>query len=217
MGGVAILASGDGSNAQALMAASGEGALGPGKVVVVFSDRPDAGVLERARRGGVEALHIPPARFDRREEYDQYLRSCLEERAVQYVCLAGFMRILSPSFVDAFENRILNVHPSLLPAFPGAHAVRDCLGHGVRVTGATVHFVDEGIDTGPIVLQEAVVVAEGDDEVSLHSRIKDVEHRIYPRALNLLASGRLSVRGRRVIISDGQGFEEFPAEARSVP
>jgi phosphoribosylglycinamide formyltransferase-1 len=194
---VGVLLSGSGTNLQAILdAAPGS----PYEVVVVVSDRADAGGLERARRAGVPAVHVDPKAFPSREAFDEVLVRVLEEHRVGLVCLAGFMRILSPTFVKAFEGRILNIHPALLPAFPGAHAVRDALAWGVKVTGTTVHIVDEEVDHGPIVLQEAVPVLEDDDEETLHQRIKAVEHRLYPEAIRLVAEGRLRVEGRRVRI-----------------
>lgn len=198
---IAVLASGAGTNAQALLEASARGELAGGKVAVVVSDRPEAPVLERARRAGVEALFVDPAPHPDRDSYCNALEKELEEREIGLVCLAGFMRILSPAFVAAFPNRILNTHPALLPSFSGAHPVRDALAWGVKVTGASVHFVDEEVDHGPIVLQEAVGVLPGDDEERLHERIKTVEHRLYPEAVRLVLSGRARIEGRTVAIS----------------
>jgi phosphoribosylglycinamide formyltransferase-1 len=193
MGGrVAVLASGSGTNLQALLDHPAVG------VVLVVSDRSDAGALQRARGAGVESLHLDPDAFGSREDHDATLVRLLEDRGIDLVCLAGYMRILSPVAVRAFEGRIVNVHPSLLPAFPGAHAVRDALEWGVKVTGCTVHLVDEEVDHGPILAQEAVAVLAGDDEESLHGRIQTVEHRLYPATVQDLLEGRLRVQGRRV-------------------
>jgi phosphoribosylglycinamide formyltransferase 1 len=193
MGGrVAVLASGSGTNLRALLDHPAVG------VVLVVSDRGDAGALLRAREAGVEALHLDPKRFGSREDHDSALVHLLQDRAIDLVCLAGYMRILSPVAVRAFEDRIVNVHPSLLPAFPGAHAVRDALEWGVKVTGCTVHVVDEEVDHGPILAQEAVPVMEDDDEASLHGRIQAVEHRLYPATVQARLEGRLRVGGRRV-------------------
>jgi phosphoribosylglycinamide formyltransferase-1 len=145
----------------------------------------------------LEAGHRP-----NREAFDRSLTRMLEDEAIEYVVLGGFMRILGPQIVRAFSDRILNVHPALLPAFPGAHAVRDALAWGVKVTGATVHLVDEEMDHGPIVLQEPVPVLQGDDEVSLHRRIQAVEHRLLPAAVRLLVEGSLAVEGRRVRVME---------------
>ena len=195
---VAVLASGTGTNLQALL----EDEVVGGTVAVVVSDRADAGALERARARGVEALHHDPRRFASREAHDVALAELLRARGVEVVCLAGYMRILTPAFVRAFWPRIVNVHPSLLPAFPGAHAVRDALAWGVKVTGATVHLVDEEVDHGPVLVQEAVTVADDDDEASLHTRIRAVEHRIYPEAVRLVLEGRVALEGRRAVVRD---------------
>jgi phosphoribosylglycinamide formyltransferase 1 len=193
---VGVLASGRGTNLQALLE---DPTVGP-RVRLVVSDRSEAGALGRARRAGVEAVHHDPRSFPSRDEHDAALADLLRSRGIEVVCLAGYMRILSPVMVRAFWGRLLNVHPALLPAFPGAHAVRDALGWGVRVTGVTVHLVDEEVDHGPIVLQEAVPVNDGDDEAALHARIQEAEHRIYPQAVRLLLEGRLRIEGRRVIL-----------------
>jgi phosphoribosylglycinamide formyltransferase 1 len=192
---IAVLASGAGTNLQALL---DDPHVGP-SVVLVISDRLGALALERARIHDVKAVSLRPEHYSGREGFDHALRLLLEEdEAIEYVLLAGFMRILGPDVVGAYRDRILNVHPSLLPAFPGAHAVRDALAWGVAVTGATVHVVDEELDHGPIVAQEAVEVRGDDDEASLHARIQEVEHRIYPRAARWMIGGRLKVEGRHV-------------------
>jgi len=193
------LASGRGSNRQALRDA-GARADYPARVVVVVSDREDARALARARAAGVSSLFVNPKDHGDRAAYDAVLTKTLEHHEVGLVCLAGFMRILSPVFVRAWQGRLMNVHPSLLPAFPGLHAQRQALDHGVRIAGATVHFVDEGVDTGPIVLQAAVPVEATDTEETLAARILIEEHRIYPEAVRLFAEGRLHVTGRQVSI-----------------
>jgi phosphoribosylglycinamide formyltransferase-1 len=161
-------------------------------IVAVASNNTKALALDRAVKAGIEAAAFPAVEFDSRERRDEELADWLAERGVELVVLAGFMQLLTAPFLERFPDRILNVHPSLLPAFPGAHAVEDALAHGVKVTGATVHFVDEGIDTGPIVLQEAVEVREGDTPKTLHARIKAVEHRLLPAAVRLFLDGKLS-------------------------
>ncbi|OLD97755.1 MAG: phosphoribosylglycinamide formyltransferase [Candidatus Rokubacteria bacterium 13_1_20CM_4_68_9] len=196
---VGVLASGRGSNLQALLDA-GSRADYPARVVVVVSDREDARALARARAAGVSSLFVNPKDHGDRAAYDAVLTKTLEHHKVGLVCLAGFMRILSPVFVRAWQGRLMNIHPSLLPAFPGLHAQRQALDHGVRITGATVHFVDEGVDTGPIVLQAAVPVEATDTEETLAARILIEEHRIYPEAVRLFAEGRLHVTGRQVSI-----------------
>jgi phosphoribosylglycinamide formyltransferase-1 len=209
---IAVLASGTGTIAQALLDASARDDLAGGRVVVVVSDRAGAGALERARKAGVEALFLDPAERREREAYDRVLVEALAGRGVDLVCLAGFMRILTPAFIEPFRDRILNTHPALLPAFPGAHAVADALAWGVKVTGATVHFADEQVDHGPIVLQEAVPVLPGDDEPCLHERIKAVEHRLFPEAVRLVAGERVRIRGRRVEVLDQLAALEARAE-----
>lgn len=201
---IAIIASGGGTNAQALLEASERGELGGGKVVAVVSDRERAGALERARSFGVEALFVDPLAHPSREAYAEALVEELVARGVKLVCLAGFMRILPPVFVKAFEDKVLNIHPALLPSFPGAHPVRDALEWGVKVTGATVHFADEAVDQGPIILQEAVPVLH-DGEDALHERIKAVEHRLYPRAVKAVCEGRVRIEGRKVTVEEPEG------------
>ena len=196
---VGVLASGRGSNLRAILSGV-EARRIRAEVVVVLSDRSGAGALDIARDHGVEALVLDPTPHPGREGYDRALIALLEERRVGLVCLAGYMRILSPVFVRHFEGRLLNIHPALLPAFPGLHAQRQALEHGVRIAGATVHFVDEGVDTGPIVLQAAVPVRQDDTEATLSDRILAEEHRIYPEAIRLFAEGRLRLEDRRVRI-----------------
>ena len=193
---VGVLISGRGTNLQALIDAAAEGRLG-GEVALVISNVAGAPGLERARAAGIPALVIPHGGRPR-EVHDLEMLAALRAHGADLVCLAGYMRLLSPEFVRAFAGRILNVHPSLLPAFPGTDAVRQALAHGAQVTGATVHLVDEGLDSGPIVLQEAVPVLDGDTEESLAARVLEAEHRIYPRAVRLLLDGALQVTGRRV-------------------
>jgi phosphoribosylglycinamide formyltransferase 1 len=196
---VGVLASGRGSNLQAILDACARPDF-PARVVVVISDRERAAALDRARGAGIEALFVNPKDFGDREAYDASVTGILQERGVGLVCLAGFMRILSPVFARAWRGRALNIHPSLLPAFAGLHPQRQALDHGARVSGATVHFVDEGVDTGPIVLQSAVPVQPDDTEDTLAARILTEEHRLYPEAVRLFALGRLRIEGRKVIV-----------------
>jgi phosphoribosylglycinamide formyltransferase-1 len=182
---IGVLVSGTGTNLQALL---DEGL----PVVGVASNNTKAKALDRAAKAGIEAGAFPAVEFDSREHRDAEMAEWLAEREVELVVLAGYMRLLTRPFLERFDGRILNVHPSLLPAFPGAHAVEDALAHGVKVTGATVHFVDEGVDTGPIVLQEAVEVREGDTPETLHARIQQVEHSLLPRAVRLFLEGKLT-------------------------
>jgi phosphoribosylglycinamide formyltransferase-1 len=194
---VGVLASGRGSNLQAILDASRSSGY-PARVVVVISDRETAAALARARAAGVEALFLDPKQDGDREAFDRRLVQTLQARGVELVCNAGYMRILSPVFVRAFAGRAINVHPSLLPAFPGLHAQRQALAAGVKIAGVTVHFVDEGIDTGAIVAQAGVPVLDDDTEESLAARILVEEHRLYPEVVRWIAEGRVSVDGRRV-------------------
>jgi phosphoribosylglycinamide formyltransferase-1 len=166
------------------------------------SDRENAPALDRARREGVEAVFVDPKAHGDRAAYDAALLATLERHRPGLVCLAGFMRLLSPAFVRAWAGRLLNIHPSLLPAFPGLHAQRQALEYGVKVAGATVHFVDTGADTGPVVLQASVPVLSDDTEDSLSARILAEEHRLYPEAIRLVAEGRLVITGRRVLVKE---------------
>ena len=197
---VGVLVSGRGSNLQALLDASARADY-PAEVVVVISDRDRAAALDRARTAGVEALVVNPKDFADRESFDRALVRELTVRRVGLVCSAGFMRILSSAFTRAFSGRAMNIHPSLLPAFPGLHAQRQALDHGAKVAGATVHFLGDGaVDTGPIILQASVPVHPDDTEDTLSARILTEEHRLYPEAVRLFAEGRLSVVGRRVLV-----------------
>src|SRR5260221_8307375 len=198
MNNVGVLISGRGTNLQALTDAAAGGRLG-GRIAVVISNVETAPGLERARQAGVPAL-FRDHRGRTREDFDAELLALLREHAVDLVCLAGYMRLLSPAFIRAFAERILNVHPSLLPAFPGLEAQRQAWEHGVKVSGATVHLVDEGLDSGPIVLQETVVVQSTDSPDALAARILEAEHRIYPRAVRAILEGRCRVEGRRAIV-----------------
>jgi phosphoribosylglycinamide formyltransferase-1 len=198
---VGLLVSGRGSNLQALLDAAARPGY-PARVAVVISDRERAPALERASAAGVPAVFLNPKDHADRDAYDRALADSLRAHEVRLVCLAGFMRILSPAFVAAFAGRMLNIHPSLLPAFPGLYPHRQALEHGVKVSGATVHFVEAGVDTGPIVLQAAVPVEPGDTEATLAARILVEEHRLYPEAVRLFAEGRLTISGRRVIVGE---------------
>jgi len=166
------------------------------------SDREQAPALGRAGRHGAPALTVSPKDHGDRAAYDRALGQALHAHGVELVCLAGFLRILGPELIRPLAGRVMNIHPSLLPAFPGLDAQRQALDHGVRVTGATVHFVDEGVDTGPIIVQEAVPVLAADTAETLSERILAVEHRLYPRAIRLYAEGRLRIVGRRVLIDE---------------
>jgi len=195
---IGVLVSGRGSNLQALVDAARRGELG-GEVGVVVSNVETALALQRAREAGIPAV-FRDHRGRRREDFDAEIVEILRAHHVDLVCLAGFMRLLSPVFIRAFPGRILNIHPALLPAFPGKDAQRQAWEHGAKVSGATVHLVDEGLDSGPIVAQEAVRVLSSDTVETLAARILEAEHRLYPRAVRLLLDGRCRVEGRRVIV-----------------
>jgi phosphoribosylglycinamide formyltransferase-1 len=196
---LAVLASGRGSNLQAILDACATPGF-PARVAVVVSDRERALALERAAARGVPTRCLSPKDFPDRGAYDEALAAAAAVSGDTLVCLAGFMRVLGPPFVRRFPGRIMNVHPSLLPAFPGLAAQRQALEYGVRVAGATVHFVDEDVDTGPIILQASVPVHCDDTEESLSARILREEHRLYPEAIRLYAEGRLHLAGRRVLV-----------------
>ena len=191
---IGVLASGRGSNFRAIAEAAAAGRI-PATVAVLIADRPGIAALEIARQHRIEAVVLDPRQHPSREAHEKAVIATLEERRVGLVCLAGYMRLLTGGFVDHFRGRLLNVHPSLLPVFPGLHAQRQAIEHGVRVSGATVHFVDEGVDTGPIVLQAAVAVLPDDTEDTLAERIIVEEHRLYPEAIRLFAAGRLVIEG----------------------
>ena len=196
---IAVLASGEGTNLEAILEAREQGELGA-KVVLVMSDCENAPALERARRRRIEALYIDPRLYRGRTRYDRALLDKLKKARVELVVLAGFMRLLSPVLIEAYPRRIMNTHPALLPSFPGTAGVEEALDYGVKVTGCTVHFVDEGLDTGPVILQEAVPVLQGDTVETLHRRIKAAEYRLYPRAIELFCRDQLRVEGRRCFI-----------------
>jgi phosphoribosylglycinamide formyltransferase-1 len=196
---IAVLCSGNGTNLQAIIDAVKGGGL-PVKIALVVSDNAEAYALTRARGAGIETLVLEPKSYKTREEFDREIARNLSARKVGLVVLAGFMRLMSPYFVREYKNRIMNIHPALLPSFKGEHGVRDALSYGVKVTGVTVHFVDDELDHGPIILQRCVEVMRGDTEETLLERIHREEHKIYPEAIRLFAEGKLKVEGRRVII-----------------
>lgn len=199
---VGILISGRGSNMVALLDAMDAG-LVPARCALVVSNVPDAPGLETARRRGVPAVVLSHRDSASREEHDAKVVAALREAGAEIVCLAGYMRLLSPLFVEAFRNRLLNIHPALLPAFPGLHVQRRAIEHGVRFSGCTVHLVDEECDHGPILLQAVVPLLPGDTEETLSARILRYEHRLYPAALKLVAEERVAVEGRtaRLLLS----------------
>lgn len=200
-----VLVSGRGSNLQAIIDNIEQGRLSA-DLAVVISDQADAFALERAKKHNIPAVHISAKDYKgKREQYDSMLATELRNRNVDLVCLAGFMRIITPVLIQAFPSRILNIHPALLPAFPGLHVQKAALEHGAKFSGCTVHFVDKGMDTGPIIIQAVVPVLDNDTEDSLSARILKQEHHIYSRAIQLYAEGRLTITDRRVLTSGAGG------------
>lgn len=197
---MAVLASGKGTNLQVMIDHLHGNEKLDVKIAVVISDNKNAYALTRASTAGIPAIVVDFKSFPNRETFDDEISRVLDSHKVELIALAGFMRILGKKFVSKYKWRIMNVHPALLPSFPGIHSVKDALEYGVKVTGATVHFVDEEVDTGPIILQAAVMVYDNDTEETLHSRIQIQEHIIYPKAVRLFAEGKLKVIGRKVIV-----------------
>ncbi len=196
-----VLCSGRGTNLQSILAAVDSGQI-PAPVGVVLTDKPDAKALERAEKAGIPHFCVDRKQYAGKQAFEEALVEKLRAHGVTLVILAGFMRILSPYFVHEFSGRILNIHPSLLPSFGGAHAHRDVLAYGVKVSGCTIHFVDEGMDSGPIILQTAVPVLDDDDEDTLAARVLEQEHKLYPRAIELFLNGKLNIEGRKVRIME---------------
>ena len=197
---VGILASGSGSNLQAIMDACERGDVAA-RVKVVISDKADAYALERARAKGIPAVHINPKEFSGKELFEAEIVRVLQEQEVELVCLAGYMCLAGEKLLGAFPQRVMNIHPALLPAFPGLHGQKQAFDYGVRFSGCTVHFVDHGMDTGPIILQAVVTVLADDTAETLAARILEREHKIYPQAIQLYAEGRLRVVGRKVEVA----------------
>ncbi len=194
---IGVLASGRGTNLQAIIDAIENGEV-DARIALVLSDQPDAPALERANKHGIESLWLDPKQFSGQKEYDRAVAGKLKEKGVDLVCLAGYMRILGPEFIRTFEGKIINIHPSLLPAFPGLNVQQKAIDYGVKFSGCTVHFVNEEVDAGPIILQAVVPVHESDDAGSLAERILIQEHLIYPRAIQLIAENRLHIDNRKV-------------------
>jgi phosphoribosylglycinamide formyltransferase-1 len=197
---IAVLVSGSGTNLQAIIDAVDSGYI-PAKIALVLSDKREAYALERARKAGIETLVLDKKDFKTREDFDKEVIKNLKKKEVALVVLAGFMRLLSPHFIQEYRNRIINIHPALLPSFKGTRGIKDALEHGAKVTGATVHFVDEKLDNGAIILQRPVEVREDDTEKTLLERVHKEEHRMYPEAIKLFVEGKLKVEGRRVKIA----------------
>ena len=198
---IGVLGSGNGSNCEAILQACDRGQI-PGRVAVVVSDLADAFILERARKRGIPARFVGPSRFKTKlePELETQMVSILREAGVELVALAGYMRVVKTPLLTAFAGKMLNVHPSLLPSFPGLHAWEQALNFGVRVTGCTEHFVNEGVDAGPVVLQQAVPVLASDTPATLHQRIQVTEHALLPEAIRLFALGKLQIDGKKVKI-----------------
>ncbi len=203
-----VLASGGGTNLQALIDAWKTGSLAPAELVVVGANVEGCQALERARKVGMETFTLSHKAFAAREDFDRALVAELRSRRVELVVLAGFMRVLTAAFLDAFPLRVINIHPALLPAFPGTHAQKQASDYGVKLAGCTVHFVDKGTDTGPIIAQAAVPVLPGDDENSLGQRILGEEHRLLPAVVRAVASGQVRVEGRRVHVAPPAGLAD---------
>ena len=196
-----VLASGSGSNLQAIIDRCADSSI-DAEIVLVLSNVPGAGALSRAEQAGIATALIDHRTFADRTAFDQAVVHALQAASVDLVVLAGFMRLISDPFIAAFPERIINIHPALLPAFPGLHVQKKALEAGARFAGCSVHFVDGGVDTGPIIIQAVVPILDDDDEASLSARILVQEHRVYPRAIQLIAEGRLRIEGRRVRIAD---------------
>ncbi|MGV3625430.1 MAG: phosphoribosylglycinamide formyltransferase [Archangium sp.] len=198
---VAVLASGSGSNFQALVdAINVEGSAA--RVVLLVCNVPGAKVIERARLAGIDAVVVDHTTFASREAFDRAVAEAINAKNIELVALAGYMRLVTPTFLAAFPGRVINIHPALLPSFPGMHAVRQAIEKGVRVTGVTVHFVDDGTDTGPIIAQAVVPVLPTDDEASLATRVHAQEHTLYPRVVQAIARGHVRLEGRRVTLQE---------------
>lgn len=196
---IGVLISGRGSNLQAIIDAVEDGDV-PAKVAVVISNKPGAYGLERAKKHQIPTAVFEPDNFTDKDAYESEIVKVLKEKKVDLICLAGYMRIVGQALLDAFRGKMINVHPALLPSFPGLHGQKQALDYGAKISGVTVHFVDEGCDAGPIILQAAVPVLQDDTEETLSVRILEQEHKVYPQAIKLFAEGKLKIEGRRVKI-----------------
>ena len=194
-----VLASGGGTNLQAIIDRCQDGSL-DATIALVLTNKPDAGALERARKADIPTLCINHREYASREDFDRAMVAALQAADIELVVLAGFMRIITPAFLDAFPQKVINIHPALLPAFPGLHVQQQAIDYGARFSGCTVHFVDTGVDTGPIIIQAIVPVLPDDTEDTLSARILEQEHQIYPRAIQLISEGRVQISGRQVKI-----------------
>lgn len=205
---IGVLASGRGSNFQAIIDSIETGYI-QARINVLITDNPKAFSIERAGKHGIESIVMLPKNYASREDYFREIAAELRKRDVELVVLAGFMRIVGKPLLDAYPYGVMNIHPALLPSFPGLHGQKQANDYGVRISGCTVHFVDEGMDTGPIIIQAAVLVRDDDTEETLSARILKLEHKIFPEAIKLYAEGRIGMRGRRVVIRDAV-FDERP-------
>ncbi|UCG77723.1 MAG: phosphoribosylglycinamide formyltransferase [Nitrospirota bacterium] len=206
---IAVLASGRGSNFQSIIDAIESGYIQHAAVDMLITDKADAFAVDRAKKHGIDALHLDPGTFGSMDDFFIEIAEILKERGIELIVLAGFMRIVKKPLIDAFPNRILNIHPAILPSFPGLHGQEQAFDYGVKLAGCTVHFVDEGMDTGPVIIQAAVPVYSDDTEDSISERILKFEHQIYPHAVKLFVDGRLKVSGRKVIIKDEKKHDTF--------
>jgi len=195
---IAVLVSGNGTNLQAIIDTVKSGYI-KATIALVISDNKQAYALERAKKAGIETLFLDPKVFNSREDFDKEIIKNLKSRNIELICLAGYMRVLTPYFVREYKNRIINIHPALLPSFKGVNGVKDALDWGVKITGPTVHFVTEKVDSGPIIAQTAIEVKDDDTEDALRGRIHKEEHKIYPKAVKDFAEGKLEIRGGRVV------------------
>lgn len=202
---IAVLASGGGTNLQTLIDQLHRDGTSGIEISVVISDRGQAYALTRAKRAGIPTCVVRLKDFPNRNAFDAEISRIIDKHEVGLIVLAGFMKLFQPAFVQKYRNRIVNIHPALLPAFPGAHPVSDTLAYGVKISGVTVHFVDEGVDSGPIIAQASVPVYDNDDEKSLHARIQIEEHRLYPQVIKRYAEGKLEVVGRKVVVRGNCG------------
>ena len=196
---IGVLASGRGSNFQSIIDTIKSGFINA-KIALLITDNAEAYAIERARNNNIETLVLIPKNFPDRDSYYRHIADELEKRGIKVVVLAGFMRVVGQPIIERFKNRIMNIHPALLPSFPGLHGQKQALEYGVKIAGCTVHFVDEGVDTGPIIIQSAVPAYEDDTEDTLSERILKEEHRIFPLAVKLFAEGKIKVKGRKVFI-----------------
>jgi len=198
---IAVFCSGNGTNLQAIIDSIKKKRLKRVEIALVVSDNPSAYALMRAKKAGIKSIVVERDKFATKSEFEKEIIKHLEKENVELIVLAGFMRIIGPDLLTAYRNRILNIHPALLPSFKGAHGIKDAFDYGAKVTGVTVHFVDDKMDHGPIILQEPVAIKQGDNLESLEERIHKVEHKIYYKAIGLLASGKLKISGRKVEIA----------------